>query len=75
VRQSLGWNPTPRSRFLESLNLAAWARAMNMDRMYVNRRKAINILFTLYTLAKTAEEKALLDSGATHNFMDKRMVK
>jgi predicted aspartyl protease len=43
--------------------------------MYVTRRSAIHVPFTLHTNAKTAEERALLDSGATHNFIDKRMAK
>jgi hypothetical protein len=36
---------------------------MNTDRMYVNRRNTINVPFTLHTLVKMADEKALLDSG------------
>jgi len=48
---------------------------MNIERMYITRRNAIYVPFFLQTRAKTAEERALLDSGATHNFMDKRMAK
>ena len=43
--------------------------------MYITRKSAIHVPFTLHTNAKTAEERALLDSGATHNFIDKRMAK
>ena len=53
----------------------AWARAISTDCMYITRRSAIHVPFTLHTNAKMAEECALLDSGATHNFIDKRMVK
>ena len=58
-----------------SSNLAAWIRAMKIDRMYITRKNAIHAPFVLSTRSKTAEEEALLDSGATHNFIDKRMAK
>jgi predicted aspartyl protease len=44
--------------------------------MYIDRKDSINVPFSVITNKKTAEqEEALLDSGATHNFMDKRMAK
>jgi hypothetical protein len=43
--------------------------------MYVTRRNAIHVPFSLCSNAKKVEECALLDSGATHNFMDSRMAK
>ena len=49
----------------------AWARALSTKRMYVTRKNAIHVPFLLHTSSKTAEEKALLDSGATHNFINK----
>ena len=42
--------------------------------MYVSEISAINIPFTFYCARGTAEETALVDSGATENFMDNRMV-
>ena len=49
----------------------AWVRAININCMYITRKNAIHVPFFLQTRAKMAEEKALLDSGATHNFIDK----
>jgi hypothetical protein len=43
--------------------------------MYITKRNAIHVPFSLRSNAKKAEEHALLDSGATHNFMDSRMAK
>ena len=56
-------------------NPRAWTRAVNTDRMYISKKTAIHVPFTFVTRDKKAYEKALLDSGATHNFMDKRMAK
>ena len=42
--------------------------------MYVSEISAINVPFTFYCAHGTAEETALVDSGATENFMDNRMV-
>ena len=42
--------------------------------MYVSEISAINVPFTFYCAHGTAEELALVDSGATENFMDARMV-
>src|ERR1700756_1401190 len=38
--------------------------------MYINKIDALNVPFTFQTAHATAEEKALLDSGATENFLD-----
>jgi len=35
----------------------------------------INILFQFHTVRKTANKKALLDSGATENFLDENVWK
>ena len=56
-------------------NPTAWVRAMNINRIYITRKNVIHVPFFLQTRAKMAEEKALLGSGATHNFIDKQMVK
>ena len=42
--------------------------------MYVSEISAINVPFTFYCVRRMAEEIALVDSGATENFMDNRMV-
>ena len=43
--------------------------------MYFSRKTAIHVPFTFFASNKKAHKEALLDSGATHNFMDKRMAK
>jgi hypothetical protein len=61
---------------LKHSNPLAWTRAVNTDYMYIDRKDSINVPFSIITNKKTAEqEEALLDSSATHNFMDKRMAK
>ena len=42
--------------------------------MYISETSAINILFSFVCMHGMAKEYALLDSGATKNFMDERMV-
>ena len=42
--------------------------------MYVSEISAINVPFTFYCARGMAEESALVDSGATENFMDNWMV-
>ena len=43
--------------------------------MYSNQKDSITIDISVYMWHKTANVRALLDSGATHNFIDKRTVK
>jgi hypothetical protein len=38
--------------------------------MYISEKTSINVPFTFTSARGTAEEVALLDSGATDNFMD-----
>jgi hypothetical protein len=42
--------------------------------MYISETSAINVPFTFTCARGTADEVALIDSGATENFMDERMV-
>ena len=43
--------------------------------MYVSEKEAIKVLFSLRSSqGAMADEEALVDSGVTHNFIDKRMV-
>ena len=41
--------------------------------MYIRRVKTINIPFKFHTVQKATDEKALLNSGATENFMDEEV--
>jgi hypothetical protein len=43
--------------------------------MYLNKIDALNVPFTFQTAHAMAEEKALLDSGATENFLDEETWK
>ena len=42
--------------------------------MYISEKSSINVPFSFVCVRGVAEENALLDSGATENFMDQRMV-
>src|SRR6266576_4189747 len=53
----------------------AWARAVAINKVYFSNKNTIHMPFELYTNNRMAEGVALIDSGATHNFMDRRMVK
>jgi len=43
--------------------------------VYIRRLKTMDILFKLYTVQKTTEERALLDSRATENFLNEETWK
>ena len=38
--------------------------------MYIRRLSVLKLDFAFKTISKTAEETALIDSGATENFID-----
>jgi hypothetical protein len=57
------------------LNPSAWAKAVAINKVYFLKENAIYIPFKLHGCDYTAEGIALLDSGATHNFMNKRMAR
>ena len=61
--------------FLNGLDPAAWVQASNTQIMYISEKLAINIPFSFVCVRGMAEEQALLNSGATKNFMDEWMVK
>ena len=42
--------------------------------MYISEKSSINMPFTFSCACRTAKETALVDSSATENFMDERMV-
>ena len=75
MQQGVGPNPPKKGGFLEGSNPAPWERAINSDSACITRQNAINVPFSLHTHTKMAKEEALLDSGAMHNFIDKRMAK
>src|ERR1700747_2958801 len=58
--------------------LAAIARALNIkERMYIKKNEgkaAIYLPIDFHTFKGKAEESALIDSGATGNFIDGKMV-
>ena len=57
---------------LRSLGLGS---AVGAQIMYISEKLSINVPFSFVCARGVAEENALLDSGATENFMDQRMVK
>ena len=52
----------------------AWARALRVNAVFVSKRNAMKVPTLLQSALKTAKENILLDSGATGNFMDQRMI-
>ena len=54
--------------------MTAWLRRISkrssQERMYIRKINAINMPFSFQSAHATAEEVALLDSGATENFID-----
>ena len=52
----------------------AWTSVVDMDQMYDLRKNAIYAYFTFKSNTVKANKRALLDSGATHNFLNKWMV-
>jgi len=67
---SMPWSMGP--WILNSPLLAVTAWALQVRSMYLSRRNAMKIQFILETTCKT--ESALVDSGATENFIDPRTV-
>ena len=53
----------------------AFAQACFTDSVYIARNHAIKVPVLLHTKSEKAEEKALLDCGATENFIHPRLVK
>jgi hypothetical protein len=42
--------------------------------VYISARKSMTVYFYIHSIAKRAEEVALVDSGATENFMNLQYV-
>jgi hypothetical protein len=55
---------------LETLARTATLRTANSERVYLSNRQSMSIRVYLHTATKRTELKALLDSGATENFIN-----
>src|SRR5712671_5943930 len=64
----------PRSGFLKGPKLAALVRVLRLRKMYISRFNSVTMPFDLYTFKGKVEERALVDSGATANFIDYKTV-
>jgi len=60
--------------FSRGLNISAFVRACLTQSVYIARNKSIKTQVLLFTDCGQAEEKALLDSGATENFIHPKLV-
>src|SRR4029077_17666721 len=60
--------------FYSSPKLAAVVRAFQLDSVFVNRTNSIQVSISLSHYRGKAEEIALLDTGATENFIDHTTV-
>src|SRR5712675_3531147 len=61
--------------FLKGPKLAAVVRTLKMRKMYISRYNSVMMPFDLYSAKGRKEERALVDSGATANFVDYKTVK
>jgi hypothetical protein len=61
-------------KFLDGKDLIAIINRLEIDTMVITKRKALNIPVDVVTRNKTETVKALIDSGATDNFIDFRTV-
>jgi hypothetical protein len=59
---------------LKGLPRSAWVRAIS-DCMYLTTQNSINVPICFESSRGMAEKKALVDSGATENFIDWRLAK
>src|SRR5712671_1592386 len=63
-----------RAGFLKGPKLAALVRVLRLRKMYISRFNSVTMPFDLYTFKGKVEERALVDSGATANFIDYKTV-
>jgi len=61
--------------FLKGPKLAAVVRTLKLRKMYISRFNSVLMPFDLYSAKGKKEERALVDSGATANFVDYKTVK
>jgi hypothetical protein len=57
--------------FLTCPKLTAWLRTTELKNVYIRRISTLYANITFKTSQLMADEKALLDSSATENFIDK----
>jgi hypothetical protein len=61
-------------KFLDGKELIAVINRLEIDTMVITKRKSLDIPVDVVTYNKTETVNALIDSGATDNFIDYRMV-
>jgi hypothetical protein len=55
--------------FSKCLNPTAWVRALRCNSVYITRYRSMRIPVSIHTSYFMADKRALVDSGATDNFM------
>jgi len=72
----IDWCPDNPRGFLKGPMQSVALRTTNeSDTVYIRRLKTMNVLFEFSTVWKSTKETALLDSGATENFLDEEVWK
>src|SRR6267154_614221 len=61
--------------FLKGPKLAAIVRSLRLRKLYISRFTSVMMPFDLFSQKGRHEERALVDSGATANFIDYKTVK
>jgi hypothetical protein len=61
--------------FSKCLNPTAWVRALRCNSVYITRYRSMRIPVSIRTRYFMADKKALVDSGATDNFMHPNFAK
>jgi hypothetical protein len=61
--------------FSKRLNPTAWVRALHCNSVYITRYRSMRIPVSICTRYFMADKKALVDSGATDNFMHPNFAK
>ena len=57
------------------MNLTAWVRAIRCNAVYITRYRSMRVPVSICTRYFMAEKKALVDSGATDNFIHPAFAK
>ena len=66
----LGARRSRRTGFFPSLIRSALIRRMQNPNVYISNRKSMTVRFFIHSRSKRADSIALVDSGATENFMN-----
>jgi hypothetical protein len=61
--------------FSKCLNPTAWVRALRCNTVYITRYRSMRVPVSIRTSYFMADKKALVDSGATDNFMHPAFAK